>query len=101
MRFIRETAPARTSAGVILPESAKTMTKQEILKHYNAATRPEQSAITAAAREYLTGRNITVDRRSLDYWRKNEMPRSPLARRYLEAYRVAITRRALKPAAQL
>lgn len=76
------------------------MTKKEILKHYESATKPEKDAITAAAREYLTGRKITVDRRSLDYWRKNEMPRSPLARRYLEAYRIAITRRTMKPAAE-
>lgn len=76
------------------------MTKQQILEYYKAATRAEQAAITAAAREYLTGRKITVDRRSLDYWRKNEMPRSPLAKRYHEAYTIAITRLAAKPAAQ-
>lgn len=76
------------------------MTKKQVLDHYNKSTRAEQAAITAAAREYLTSRKITVDRRSLDYWRKNEMSRSPLARRYLEAYKFAIQRRATMQAAQ-
>lgn len=76
------------------------MTKQEVLRLYEAATKSEKDAITSAAREYLTGRKITVNRQSLDYWRRNEMPRSPLARRYLEAYRIAITRRTIKPAAE-
>lgn len=75
------------------------MTKKDVLQHYDAATRAQRAAITAAAREHLATKKIFVDRRSLDYWRKNEMPRSPLAARYLEAYKIAIIRQA-KPTAE-
>lgn len=92
-------SPAGKRAGWAT-STTNEMTKKEVLLHYEAATKSEKDAITAAAREYLNGRKIKVDRRSLDYWRKNEMPRSPLARRYLDAYRIAITRRTMKPAAE-
>ena len=76
------------------------MTKKEVLRHYDAATKSEKDAITGAARKHLATKKIFVDRRSLDYWRRNEMQRSPLAARYLEAYKIAIMRQAQKQAAE-
>jgi len=76
------------------------MTKKDVLLHYDAATKSEKDALTGAAREHLATKKIFVDRRSLDYWRRNEMQRSPLAARYLEAYKIAIMRQAQKQAAE-
>lgn len=76
------------------------MTKTEIIEIFAAATKSEKDAITRAAREYLKSRKIEVGRRALDYWRKREMPRSPLAGHYLKAYQHAIKSRQCEPAQQ-
>ena len=76
------------------------MTKTEIIEIFAAATKSEKDAITRAAREYLKSRKIEVGRRALDYWRKREMSRSPLAKHYLKAYQHAIQSRQCDPAQQ-
>jgi hypothetical protein len=77
------------------------MTKQEIIAVYRAASAANKRNLTSQALILLADWGILVDRRSLAYWRANEMPRSPLANRYRIAYASAIRSAAtLQPAEQ-
>lgn len=66
------------------------MTKETILAHFGSATKSQQKRLTQDAREWLSSKKIYVDRRSLAYWRANDMGRSPLAALYQKAYQIAI-----------
>lgn len=77
-----------------------TMSKEEFLKIYSAATKSEQDALTRAAREWLKSNGITVGRDSLRHWRSNPTKRSPLAPKYLKAYQYAFQQIAKRAAAE-
>jgi len=74
------------------------MNKEQIIQHYTAADAAYRRRLTESARAWLSDRGINIDRRSLAYWRRNEMTRSPLSEKYRCAYEAAILS-AAEPAA--
>lgn len=82
-----ETSPAANERPGLLTAQ---MTKKQITEHYAALPVGEQKKVTGAALDWLADRGVHVSFQALHYWRNNETPRSPLSRKYQQAYAAAI-----------